>query len=163
MAVARDVCGEASVIGVSGSPGRAHPGEGDGADIRYAPPDYAELVRHADVVVCGAGQTLIETAATGTPAVAVLLGDDQRRQWAAVSAAGACAAAGSWEMAAAELDAGVREALMKLQPREVRLAMANRARHLVDGSGAARIAAEIVRLADARAAVRARVPVEGKS
>jgi UDP-2,4-diacetamido-2,4,6-trideoxy-beta-L-altropyranose hydrolase len=136
----------AVVTGVCGTR-RAAPDAQPAKTILYAPPDYVDLVRRADVVLCGAGQSLIEAAATGTPAAALLLGADQRPQLTAIAAAGACVEAGSWEMTPAEREGCVRLALERLRPAAARSEMSRRGRSLVDGGGAMRVAAEILRLA----------------
>jgi spore coat polysaccharide biosynthesis predicted glycosyltransferase SpsG len=108
--------------------------------VRHAPADYADLVRAADIIVCGGGQSLIEAAAAGTPAAAIVLGDDQRPQRAAVIAAGAAVDGGDWRLEPAERDARLGRALELLRPPEARERMSARGRALVDGAGAQRIA-----------------------
>jgi spore coat polysaccharide biosynthesis predicted glycosyltransferase SpsG len=130
---------------LSGSPdGTGLEGLPDRCEVRHAPPDYADLVRGADVIVCGGGQSLIEAAAAGTPAAAIVLGDDQRPQRAAVIAAGAAVDGGDWRLAAAERDARLGDALELLRPRAARVCMSARGRALVDGAGAERIARGIL-------------------
>lgn len=112
--------------------------------VRTAPPDYPRLVSGADVIVCGAGQALVEAAAAGTPAVAVLLGPDQRHQHAAVLHAGACVDGGAWTLDRARHLEVLRGALAQIGGAERRAGMSRRGRALVDGRGAARIADAIV-------------------
>lgn len=119
---------------------------GDGwperCDVRHAPSNYPELVRQADVIICGGGQSLIEAAAVGTPAAALLLGNDQCRQRGAMIAAGAAADGGDWRTTNA--DAELWGALESLRDAGSRARMSARGRALVDGRGADRLAAEIL-------------------
>lgn len=145
MKIAVEVWAGASVVGVVG--GGSAPYEGvlpPRCEVRRAPGDYPELVRRADVIVCGGGQSLIEAAAVGTPAAAVLLGDDQQRQRAAVIAAGAAVDGGEWRLDADARSARLREALETLRPADTRARMSARGRALVDGVGAQRIAKAIM-------------------
>ncbi len=141
--IAGEVWAGAGVIGVVGSApygGIVPPG----CDVRRAPGDYPALVRRADVIVCGGGQSLMEAAAVGTPAAAVLLGDDQQRQRAAVIAAGAAVDGGDWRLEADVRSAKLRVALETMRPAPVRAQMSARGRALVDGAGAQRIARAII-------------------
>ena len=114
----------------------------DRCDARYAPADYPELVRHADVIICGGGQSLIESAAVGTPAAALLLGNDQYRQREAMIAAGAAVDGGDWRANDAEAD--LRRALDVLRDAGSRARISSCGRALVDGRGADRLADEIL-------------------
>lgn len=136
-----DVYPDAEVVAVIGAGG--FPAVPARAAARIAPPDYPRLVREADVMVCGAGQALIEAAAAGTPAAAVLVGPDQRHQQAAVLAAGACVDGGAWTLDRGRHAAVLRSALERLADASVRAAVSGRGRALVDGRGAARIAETI--------------------
>jgi len=140
---------DAQIIGVCGEP--AHDTD-PGADIRYAPADYGDLVRSADVMLCGGGQTLVEAAATGTPAAALVLGEDQRPQLRAVASAGACLDAGAWNMPADVREQQLQSALTSIRDVTVRTLMSRRGRALVDHCGASRIAAAIAALASRREA-----------
>jgi spore coat polysaccharide biosynthesis predicted glycosyltransferase SpsG len=145
MASASIVFGGARVVGVCATAPRS----AVAGDLRIAPRDYPELVRAADVIVCGGGQTLIEAIATGTPAAALLLGSDQHPQLSAITAAGAAVAAGSWDTDRGRLDRQLRTALEGLRDRAVRAELSRRGRSLIDGEGAARVAAAVLRLASA--------------
>jgi spore coat polysaccharide biosynthesis predicted glycosyltransferase SpsG len=103
----------------------------------------AARLRDADVAVCGGGQTLVEAAALGTPAAAVLLGDDQRLQRAAVLAAGAAVDGGEWRQPAGAMRDALAGRLKAMAPEAVRRAMSAAGQALVDGRGAARIAAAL--------------------
>ena len=91
----------------------------------------------ADLAVCGAGMTLYELAAVGTPAITVCMADNQRPNAAAFARAGAAPTAG-WSRDP-DLTAGVERALRALLDRAARADVARRAHRLVDGRGAARV------------------------
>jgi spore coat polysaccharide biosynthesis predicted glycosyltransferase SpsG len=151
MRVGRIAFADAQVIGVCGEPGR---GAAAGEDIRYSPADYADLVRTADVMICGGGQTLVEAAATGMPAAALALGDDQRPQLGAVAGADACIDAGAWDMPADARERRLQSALSALGDVNIRKKLSRNGRALVDGAGAARIAEAMMALAKRREACR---------
>ena len=96
----------------------------------------------ADVAIAGAGVTLYELAATGTPAIIVQMADNQGPNAAGFAGAGAALLAGA--AGSADLGAGIEAALRRLagSPTD-RAALAERARGLVDGAGAARVVREI--------------------
>jgi UDP-2,4-diacetamido-2,4,6-trideoxy-beta-L-altropyranose hydrolase len=151
MRAARRAFDDARVVGVCGSPVLD---AAAGEDIRFAPPDYVELVRSSDVMICGGGQTLIEAAATGTPAAALALGDDQRPQLRAVALAGACVDAGAWDMPDDVRERKLDAALWSLRDVSVRTRLSRKGRALVDDDGAARVARALVALAKRREACR---------
>jgi spore coat polysaccharide biosynthesis predicted glycosyltransferase SpsG len=126
--------------------------EGLPAHVDVSPADsrFGASLQAADVVVCGGGQTLVEAAALGTPAAAMLLGEDQRSQHRAVVAAGAAVDAGSWEQPRERQRAMLAGALTAIAPREVRRAMSESGRALIDGGGAARVAAALAGVAAGR-------------
>ncbi len=105
-----------------------------GVELIDAPPSLLEQLLAADVVITAAGQTALESAATGAATVAVAFVDNQRRNAAALAAAGAAVAAEPHEAVAAarSLD---REAL------------ARAGQAAVDGYGALRIAFAVATLA----------------
>lgn len=109
-----------------------------GANVRLHQglPSLRALLLEADFAVTGAGMTLYECLAAGTPAVAVPLADNQRPNFDELTGAG-LVLPGQPDLAAAverlSLDAALRG----------RLAASGRA--LVDGRGAARVAAELRR------------------
>jgi spore coat polysaccharide biosynthesis predicted glycosyltransferase SpsG len=137
---ARAVYPHAQVIAVAGRPVGDVRVTSSGCDLRIAPPDYPALVQRADVIVCGGGQSLIEAVAVGTPAAAILLGDDQRHQHAAVLAAGACLDGGAWNQPPIEREAAIRGALERLADVAARRQLSARGMRLIDGRGAPRIA-----------------------
>ncbi len=108
-----------------------------------------ELMLGADLAVTGAGMTLYELCAVGTPAVAVCMADNQRPNAEAFARAGAALAAG--RAGEAGLGAAIEAALRRLIADPLaRSQMAMRARRLVDGRGAIRVAGQILRPAVAR-------------
>jgi spore coat polysaccharide biosynthesis predicted glycosyltransferase SpsG len=97
----------------------------------------------ADVAISGGGQTLYELAATGTPAVAIRLADNQTLNLRNLQAAGMLLWAG--DAGDADLETMVTSALMVLaENRGRRTEMSRRGRALVDGRGAARVAAAVL-------------------
>jgi UDP-2,4-diacetamido-2,4,6-trideoxy-beta-L-altropyranose hydrolase len=108
-----------------------------------------ELMARADVAVSGGGVTLSELAATATPAVAVLLAQNQRPNLDAFARAGAALPAGAADDPA--LGESIELALRALAgDGTLRQAMGARGRALVDGGGAARVVEAIGRLAGTR-------------
>jgi UDP-2,4-diacetamido-2,4,6-trideoxy-beta-L-altropyranose hydrolase len=105
-------------------------------DLAAAPEDMPGLLAAADLAVSAAGSTVWELAYLGVPTVAVVIADNQARIAAALDAAGAAVSAGEAPDALALT--GVITRL--LEGREQRAALAEAARGLVDGRGAARVA-----------------------
>lgn len=105
------------------------------------------LMLEADLAVTGAGMTLYECLATGTPVVALALADNQRPNLAHLGAAAGLVVAGEPSLPAAVA------ALAADGPR--RAALSVRGRQVVDGAGAARVADEIARRCRAATARRA--------
>jgi UDP-2,4-diacetamido-2,4,6-trideoxy-beta-L-altropyranose hydrolase len=104
--------------------------------------DLLESLRGADVVVTGAGQTMLEAAAVGSPCVAVVLSENQRRQGERLAAADAVRLIGSPDPAAVESAvAGLVES------REERVELSRAAQAAVDGYGALRVAYRVAELA----------------
>lgn len=102
-------------------------------------PDMREIMMRADIAVSAAGQTLFELAATGTPAIAVVTADNQRRNIAGFVTAGTV------------LDGtGFGEACERIRSVELRQQMSVRGRQLVDGRGAERVAAAVVELLESK-------------
>ncbi len=108
------------------------------------PPSLHPLLVDAELVVCAAGQTLYEAAATGTPAVAMELFDNQRPTLHGFVSAGTALSAGSID------DSGLAQRLQNavsalLADSGLRRKQSLAGRTLVDGHGAARVAREVVR------------------
>jgi len=132
-----DVAGEAT--------GRAR---ADRIEVHGDVPDMRPLMRAADLAVTGAGVTLYELAATGTPAVVVEVADNQAPNASGFAAAGAALRAGR------SGDRGLRDGIAAAVARlagdpALRAALAARARTLVDGRGALRAAREIAAMVPA--------------
>jgi spore coat polysaccharide biosynthesis predicted glycosyltransferase SpsG len=102
----------------------------------------------ADLAVCGAGMTLYELAATGTPTITVCMADNQRPNAEAFARVGAAPTAGRAGDPA--LGAAVEAALRTLVAPRARAEQAARARGLVDGRGAERVARWILEPAPLR-------------
>ncbi len=103
------------------------------------PKDMAALMRAADVALCGGGQTTYELAATGTPAIAIRLADDQGVNLKELSEVGTLVWAG--DAGNPDLETAIRNALAILAedpPSRVRMSRCGRA--LIDGEGAGRVA-----------------------
>jgi UDP-2,4-diacetamido-2,4,6-trideoxy-beta-L-altropyranose hydrolase len=122
------------------------------ADAHPAPPGVQRLARQpsltdamlaSDLVVCGAGVTMLEAASLGLPCIAIPLAENQRAGWDRLAAAGAIVPAKDED----DVAAGV--ARIAAAPQE-RRALADRAAALVDGFGAFRVAARVEALVAAR-------------
>lgn len=119
-------------------------GAADTADTRVesmsdlSAEQVASLMADCDVAVTAGGQTLLECAATGLPAIALLAADDQRANVDACVASGFAGTAGSLtdDGAAERIAAGLRA----LEMPDARAAASRAGRVLVDGHGAERVA-----------------------
>lgn len=109
-----------------------------GTTVLEQPRSLCEPLLRASVVVCAGGQTMLEAAATGTPAVVVEAAPNQRRQIAALASRQAILA-----VSAAEVPETV-EGL--LDSPSWRRELSERAHQVVDGRGALRVAAELATL-----------------
>jgi UDP-2,4-diacetamido-2,4,6-trideoxy-beta-L-altropyranose hydrolase len=106
------------------------------------PPEFARLMARCDIAIGAAGSTSWERCCLGIPSAAILVADNQRRNAAALDAAGASwivgEAIGRWQAGlSAALDALVSDA-------NRRVAMSRAAAALCDGRGAARIADTVI-------------------
>jgi UDP-2,4-diacetamido-2,4,6-trideoxy-beta-L-altropyranose hydrolase len=109
------------------------------------PKDIAALMLAADMALCGGGQTAYELAATGTPALAIRLADNQTLNLTALAEAGTLAWVG--DVNDAGLEAKVGPALAGLADDPMRRArMSRQGRALVDGRGAGRVARAVADL-----------------
>lgn len=115
--------------------------------VVLAQPDMREAMLRADIAVVAGGQTLFELAATRLPGIGIETGANQRRNLAGFQAAGTIIRAG----AAGDADLPQRfvSALATLADAGVRETM-GRGRELVDGRGAERTAAAVVKLMRAK-------------
>ena len=115
------------------------------ATVYSNPQNIRSLMLGADLALCGGGQTTYELAATGTPAVAIRLADNQTQNLAGLNSAGALVWAG--DAHDADLEATTKRALTALAGDPVRrAALSQRGRVLVDGQGATRVAHTILDL-----------------
>lgn len=111
-------------------------------ELLVAPPTLAPALARATVYAGAAGQTSLQAACVGVPAVLVAAVDNQRAQAGALEAAG-CAMRATAETAAA--------AAVGLLDDSDRLAdMARRGRELIDGRGAQRVADAVLALVAGR-------------
>jgi len=107
-----------------------------------------ELMLGADAAISGAGVTLSELAATATPTVAVAVAANQRSNLEAFARAGAALAV---DARAGGLGAAIESSLRRIvADRALRLDLGKRARDLVDGQGASRVAQSIASLVVSR-------------
>jgi UDP-2,4-diacetamido-2,4,6-trideoxy-beta-L-altropyranose hydrolase len=135
---ARDALPEAEVALVRGPYAAGDPPEGVRAVEN--PPSLLGELHACDLVLTAGGQTLLEAAAAGTPAIALALVDNQRTQAAALASAGGAIMAdstGSGSRALAELAGDF----------DRRAELARRGQALVDGFGALRVGFHVSRLA----------------
>lgn len=103
-----------------------------------------ELMLAADLAISGAGMTLYELAATATPTVAVRMADNQAANVDGFEHARAALVAGAADDP--RLGLALESALRRLAgDPALRAALGARARAVVDGRGALRVASEIAR------------------
>ena len=107
-----------------------------------------DVMLAADLAVCGAGMTLYELAAAGTPAITVCMADNQRPNAEAFARGGRRADGGM--VARSGSRAGVERALRTLLDASARADVARRAHRLVDGRGAGRVVQWILESVPAR-------------
>lgn len=126
------------------------------AELRIDETDMAKLMAQCTVAVGAAGTSALERCAMGLPTVLVVIADNQRFVAEGLTKAGAALAV--------ELDtAAIATALSDLaHDAPARKAMAERARALCDGGGAARLADLMMALASPDLAVRSAVPEDGQ-
>jgi len=113
--------------------------------VHEAPEGMRDLMLGCDIAVTGGGQTAYELAATGTPAVAITIADNQVGGVRALAAAGVLACAGN--SGDPDLAERMQTVLRELAARSLeRRAMSEAARRLVDGRGTARAAQAILEM-----------------
>jgi UDP-2,4-diacetamido-2,4,6-trideoxy-beta-L-altropyranose hydrolase len=113
--------------------------------LHRAPDDMVGLMLAADMAVSGAGQTVYELAAAGTPTVGIRLAPDQALNLRGLAAAGTLDDVGT--PTEDGFDARLATALATLAADAPRRAeMSRRGRALVDGRGAERVAGRIAGL-----------------
>jgi spore coat polysaccharide biosynthesis predicted glycosyltransferase SpsG len=108
----------------------------------HAPASLREPLDRADVVITAAGQTAIEAAATGTPAIVTALVDNQRANARTLTRLGTAAPLDPDAPAGA-----VGRLLDELADPAVRGQMSRAAQSAVDGRGALRVAEAVARVA----------------
>jgi spore coat polysaccharide biosynthesis predicted glycosyltransferase SpsG len=112
-----------------------------GVEWVCAPSDMPSLMAWADVAVASSGGTAQEMAFMGLPAVLLVVADNQAALAAALERAGAAVnLAKNGGVAACQLQEAVRDLVMD-EPRRRHMSQCGRA--LLDGGGAARVAAFI--------------------
>jgi UDP-2,4-diacetamido-2,4,6-trideoxy-beta-L-altropyranose hydrolase len=132
----------ARVTLVEGPYGRVHaPTE---VDTLVAPGSLFDALVASDLVVCAGGQTMLETAAVGTPAVVVPLVDNQQRQSKRLAERGAITL-----VEAGDLGAVARAVEHLAADFGARQDLSARAQRTIDGYGALRVAFHVARLATA--------------
>jgi UDP-2,4-diacetamido-2,4,6-trideoxy-beta-L-altropyranose hydrolase len=110
------------------------------AEVQPAPDLLGELLA-SDLIISAAGQTLLEAAAAGTPAIAVVLAENQRTQAEAV--------AGEGGAVLADPGPAVADAVRELAAdAERRGALVRSGQQLIDGFGALRVGFHVARLAE---------------
>jgi spore coat polysaccharide biosynthesis predicted glycosyltransferase SpsG len=129
----------AGPVGDSADAVEAAIGRGPHMVVHRAPAELRPLMLGADLAVSGGGVTLLELAAAATPTVGVAVAANQEGNLRGLHRLDAIRYAGALEDAAA-VGAGAA-ALAGAAPQ--RRALGERARHMVDGGGAARVAAVV--------------------
>jgi spore coat polysaccharide biosynthesis predicted glycosyltransferase SpsG len=104
--------------------------------------DIQDLMRSADVAVCGAGTTMLELAALGTPAVVIPQNENETRFAARLADRGAVIALG---ILATPQQIGTTLTALATDPAR-RGEMSRAGREIVDGRGRHRIVEQIVQL-----------------
>ena len=112
----------------------------EGVELIPAPSSLDRALLASDLVVCSAGQTLLEALTIGVPAVALAVADNQRAQLEMLAGAGAA-------FAVATADAAVQAAVQLVGDLDARRRLSTAARELVDGRGALRVADAVLELA----------------
>jgi UDP-2,4-diacetamido-2,4,6-trideoxy-beta-L-altropyranose hydrolase len=120
--------------------------EGDSFVTLYRDPhNLRDLMLSCDVAIVGGGQTTYELAATGTPAVAIRLADNQTGNLHSLSAKGALEWVG--DVHDVDLEGRVIAALQDLAENpDKRMKMSRAGRALVDGGGAGRVAQAVLEI-----------------
>ena len=116
--------------------------------VREDVSEMSTAMAQADLAVCSFGMTSYELAAMGVPAVCVCLTEDHAESASALVAAGMAISTGVDDQETETRLAAAVEGL--LVDRNARAQMSARARELVDGRGASRIAELLVSTADDR-------------
>lgn len=111
--------------------------------LHHDPANMRDLMLGCDLAIGSGGQTALELAATGTPAVAIQLADNQAQNLAGLQRAGTLSLAGRNDDD--DLAERITTELVTLSAdRSRRAGMSARGRTLIDGRGAARVAQAIL-------------------
>lgn len=144
VAAVRARCPHADIIVAAGFSGGRRPALA-GARWLQARRGLAPALASVNLAVVAGGVTLYEACAIGVPAVAVAVVPAQRRAIAAFARRQAVVDAGGAPDLAAAIETAAAAVSRLLTDRRARQALARRARRLVDGRGAERVAAAIAR------------------
>jgi spore coat polysaccharide biosynthesis predicted glycosyltransferase SpsG len=120
---------------------RAAIGDDDPIALHTAPATLRPMMEVADLAVTAGGVTLLELAAAGVPSVGVGVAANQEGNLQGFARAGATIVAG--RASDVSLGEAIAEAVRALAPAERRRTQGAAARALVDGQGAARVAARM--------------------
>lgn len=104
------------------------------------PPELADLMSHADIMIGAGGITSWERCCLGLPSVVARLADNQADNVAALGEAGAAVILED----PGDMAHGLEQAVRRLAPAETRRIMSTAAAKLCDGQGAARVAQTIL-------------------
>lgn len=133
--------GAAGVVDLGAVPGR----RGNRVVVHRGLQELRDLMLASDLAIAGAGMTLYALAATGTPTVTITMVGNQRANAEAFDRAGAALDAGIVD--GARLRTALESHLRRLAGDAARRAeLGRRARSLIDGRGALRVAQEIARI-----------------
>lgn len=133
--------GAAGVVDLEAVPRRP----GNRVIVHRRLPELRDLMLGSDLAIAGAGMTLYELAATGTPTVTITMIGNQRANAEAFDRAGAALDAGIVD--GARLRTALESHLRGLAGDAARRAeLGRRARSLIDGRGALRVAQETARI-----------------
>ncbi len=121
-------------------------------NLVHSPRSLKPLMLDCDLAVAASGQTLFELAATGTPAVAACLADNQDPNLRAMARKGAALSAGAVADAGFERELAAR--LAQAADPDVRRGLSDAGRALIDGRGGARVEAALSSLLAKRRAAR---------
>lgn len=112
-----------------------------GVEVIDAPADLLRAFLATDLAICSGGQTSLEAAATGTPSVTLSLAPNQKPNTELLERLGVTIAPNS------DHEDGIESALRQLaDDPDRRREMSERARSVVDGNGALRVAFRIAEL-----------------
>ncbi len=105
--------------------------------------DMAAVMRHSDLAVAAGGSTLYELAACGVPTVSIVIADNQAAVARSLAARGAIINLGPAELLSNQQITTIVSGLIRSN--RLRQILAANARRLVDGRGADRVAADMIR------------------